>query len=77
MTGKVQGHIWALGLISESRKGFLVHKSTKLSLEVSVLNSSSIAGWPNVATLQTVHEGGRGSLPSGMSVQLSTQSLKV
>jgi hypothetical protein len=74
MTGKVQGLIQALGLISESRKGLLAHKFTKLSLEASVLNSRSIAGWLNMKTLWTVRKGGG---VAAFRCELSTQLLKV
>ena len=75
--GKVQGWIRAFGPISDRRKVFLLHKLTKPSLEAADSNSSNNAGLSKMDTLQTVWDGGGGSSPSGVVVQLSIQLLNV
>jgi hypothetical protein len=77
ITGNVRGQILALGPISVRRNGFLRQRSVKVSFALSDSNSRRIAGQLKMATLHTIHDGGRGSSPSGVIVQLSTQSLKV
>ena len=75
--GNVRGRMHAFGLISASRKAFLLHMLIKFSLEAADLNSSSIAGLSKMETLRIARDGGGGSSPSGVIVQLSIQSLNV
>jgi hypothetical protein len=71
MTGKVRGRIRVFGPISVRRKAFLSQSLTKLSLEVVVSNLISSVGLLKIDTLRTAQDGGGGSLPSGVTEQLS------